>query len=104
MNGISEPKVTPDKLKEQGELCSKELLDALFGKYVDADEEVRRIAEESLAANNRFRAAQTARDEAWETYNTAKKQSASNESSSPTAAPNAVNGGQTKKETKCKNP
>ena len=57
---------------------SKELLDALFGKYVDADEEVRRIAEESLAANNRFRAAQTARDEAWEKYNTAKKQSASN--------------------------
>jgi hypothetical protein len=72
------PKMTGDKPGDVVAVGSKELLDALFGKYVDADEEVRRIAEESLAANNRFRAAQTARDEAWETYNTAKKQSASN--------------------------
>ena len=42
------------------------LLDADFGKYIDADEEMRRIVEELCAGSIAYQAAVKRRDAAWE--------------------------------------
>jgi len=42
------------------------LLDADFGKYIDADEEVRQIVEELCAGSTAYQSAVKRRDAAWE--------------------------------------
>ena len=73
-----EPKVTPDKPREQGELRSKELLDALFEKYVAADTEARELERAWRESSTAFQAADHRSLIAWKEYKAAKDQQASN--------------------------
>jgi arsenate reductase-like glutaredoxin family protein len=80
------------KAKPASSFAAPTGLDALFEKYVTADTEAREICEELQKSSRAFNDACSRRDAAWEEYNNAKKQSASNSViTDPVAKPKNAN-------------
>lgn len=81
MNGLDrdmEMPQPPDEPKEQGELRSKELLGALFGKYIDADTERREILQRLQDESTAYKDAMRRTQEAWNDYDAEQKRQAPN--------------------------